>query len=82
MLYFDGTPVDEPYDGLEFKTLEEEFYYNNGNSYLVFRDTNNFEVTFKIKYLKGYDFKIVYKVVEKAVNCTKANPGLSKYKLY
>ena len=26
-VYFDGRYVEEPYDGLEFKTIEEEFYY-------------------------------------------------------
>ncbi len=82
LIYFDGTAVDEPYDGLEFKNLEDEFYYNNGNSYLVFRDIQNTEVAFKIKYLKKYDFKKVYKIVENAVKCTMKNPELSKYKLY
>lgn len=82
LLYFDGRYVMEPYDGLEFKTLEEEFYYNNGNSYLVFSDSNDFKVTFKIKYLREYNFNMVYKVVEKAVIYTKANPDVSDYKLY
>ena len=81
-LYFDGRYVEEPYDGLEFKTLEEEFYYNNGNSYLVFEDTTGFKVTFKIKCLKEYNFNKVYKVVEKAVIYTKAHPEVSEYKLY
>ena len=82
MLYFDGTAVDDPPDGIEFKTIEETFFYNNGNSYLVFRDSNNFEVAFKIKYLREYDFQRVYDVTKKATECTKANPSLSKYKLY
>lgn len=82
ILYFDGVPVDDPYDGLEFKTLEEEFYFNNGNSYLVFRDEEGIEVLFKIKYLKEYDFEKVYKATEKAVMYTQSNPQISKYKFY
>ena len=82
MLYFDGTAVDDPPDGVEFKTIEEIFFYNNGNSYLVFRDSNNFEVAFKIKWLREYDFQTVYDITKKATECTKANPHLSKYKLY
>ena len=82
ILYFDGVPVDDPYDGLEFKTLEEEFYFNNGNSYLVFRDEEGTEVLFKIKFLKEYDFEKVYKVTEKAVIYTQSNSQISKYKFY
>ncbi len=82
ILYFDGVPVDDPYDGLEFKTLEEEFYFNNGNSYLVFRDEEGTEVLFKIKCLKEYDFEKVYKVTEKAVIYTQSNSQISKYKFY
>ena len=82
ILYFDGVPVDDPYDGLEFKTLEEEFYFNNGNSYLVFRDEEGTEVLFKIKCLKEYDFEKVYKVKEKAVIYTQSNSQISKYKFY
>ena len=82
ILYFDGVPVDDPYDGLEFKTLEEEFYFNNGNSYLVFRDEEGTEVLSKIKYLKEYDFEKVYKVTEKAVIYTQSNSQISKYKFY
>jgi hypothetical protein len=81
-VYFDGVYVEEPYEGLEFKTLEEEFYYYNNNSYLVFVDDNNFKVKFKIRNLHGYDFDMVYKVTEKACNYTKAHPSVSKYKLY
>ena len=62
-VYFDGVYVEEPYDGLEFKTL-------------------GFKVRFKIRYLQGYDFDMVYKVTEKACNYTKAHPNVSNYKLY
>lgn len=81
-VYFDGRYVEEPYDGLEFKTIEEEFYYYNSNSYLVFKDNIGDQVCFKIKFLKEYDFEKVYKVVEKACNYTKAHPEVSEYKLY
>ena len=66
----------------EFKTIEEEFYYYNSNSYLVFKDNIGDQVCFKIKFLKEYDFEKVYKVVEKACNYTKAHPEVSEYKLY
>ena len=56
MLYFDGTAVDDPPDGMELTTIEQQFFYNNGNSFLVFRDDENFEVAFKIKYLREYNF--------------------------
>lgn len=81
-VYFDGVYVEEPYEGLEFKTLEEEFYYYNNNSYIVFVDDSGFKVRFKIRYLQGYDFDMVYKVTEKACNYTKAHPNVSNYKLY
>lgn len=83
LVYFDGRYVEEPYDGLEFKTEEEEFYYYNGSSYIVFVDDNNFKVRFKIRYLKDKNYKLeVYKVVEKACIYTKAHPEVSDYKLY
>ena len=83
LVYFDGRYVEEPYDGLEFKTEEEEFYYYNGSSYIVFVDDNNFKVRFKIRYLKDKNYKPeVYKVVEKACFYTKAHPEVSDYKLY
>ena len=83
IVYFDGRYVEEPYDGLEFKTEEEEFYYYNGSSYIVFVDDNNFKVRFKIRYLKDKNYKPeVYKVVEKACFYTKAHPEVSDYKLY
>jgi hypothetical protein len=83
LVYFDGRYVEEPYDGLEFKTEEEEFYYYNGSSYIVFVDDNNFKVRFKIRYLKDKNYKPeVYKVVEKACIYTKAHPEVSDYKLY
>ena len=83
IVYFDGRYVEEPYDGLEFKTEEEEFYYYNGSSYIVFVDDNNFKVRFKIRYLKDKNYKPeVYKVVEKACIYTKAHPEVSDYKLY
>ena len=82
-VYFDGRYVEEPYDGLEFKTEEEEFYYYNGSSYIVFVDDNNFKVRFKIRYLKDKNYKPeVYKVVEKACIYTKAHPEVSDYKLH
>ena len=83
IVYFDGRYVEEPYDGLEFKTEEEEFYYYNGSSYIVFVDDYNFKVRFKIRYLKDKNYKPdVYKVVEKACIYTKAHPEVSDYKLY
>lgn len=82
LLYYDGRYVEEPYEGLEFETMEEEFYYYNGNSYLVFEDYTGFKVSFKVKCLKEYEFSKVYKVVEKACNYTKAHPEVSEYKLY
>lgn len=82
LLYFDGTAVPEPYDGLQFENDKQEFYYNNGNSHLVFRDKDNFEVAFKVKDIKDYNYKKVYKVVEKAVICTVNNPKLSSYTIY
>ena len=83
LVYFDGRYVEEPYDGLEFKTEEEEFYYYNGSSYIVFVDDYNFKVRFKIRYLKDKNYKPdVYKVVEKACIYTKAHPEVSDYKLY
>lgn len=83
IVYFDGRYVEEPYDGLEFKTEEEEFYYYNSSSYIVFVDDYNFKVRFKIRYLKDKNYKPdVYKVVEKACIYTKAHPEVSDYKLY
>lgn len=82
ILYFDGVAVDDPYDGLDLSDLKDEFYYNNGNSFLVFEDKDGFKVSFKIKYLKEYDYERVYKVTEKAVEYTKKHPEVSKYKLY
>lgn len=83
ILFYDGRFVDDPYDGYEFQSLEEEFYYNNGNSYLVFQDKNTEEkVSFKVKSLKDYDFDTVYKIVEKAVEYTKEHPEVSEYKIY
>lgn len=82
IVYFDGRFVDFPYDGYEFKDLKDEFYYNNGNSYLVFKDETGFEVAFKIKYLKDFKFRKVYRLVKKACDYTKSHPGVSKYKLY
>lgn len=82
VIFYDGRFVDDPYDGYEFKTLEEEFYYNNGNSYLVFEDETGYRVSFKVKCLKEYNFDIVYKIVEKAVMYTKSHPEVSEYKLY
>ncbi len=83
IVYFDGRYVEEPYDGLEFKTEEEEFYYYNSSSYIVFVDDYNFKVRFKIRYLKDKNYKPdVYKVVEKACIYTKAHTEVSDYKLY
>lgn len=82
IVYFDGVYSEEPYDGLEFKTLQEEFYFYNNNSYLVFVDNNDFKVRFRIRYLQNYEFEKVYKVTEKACNYTKAHPEVSDYKLY
>ena len=82
IVYFDGRYVEEPYDGLEFKTEEEEFYYYNSSSYLVFVDDENFKVRFTIRNIKNKNYAKVYKVVEKACIYTKAHPEVSDYKLY
>ena len=82
LVYFDGRYVEEPYDGLEFKTEEEEFYYYNSSSYLVFVDDENFKVRFTIRNIKNKNYAKVYKVVEKACIYTKAHPEVSDYKLY
>lgn len=81
-VYFDGRYVEEPYDGLEFKTEKEEFYYYNSSSYLVFVDDENFKVRFTIRNIKNKNYAKVYKVVEKACIYTKAHPEVSDYKLY
>ena len=81
-VYFDGRYVEEPYDGLEFKTEKEEFYYYNSSSYLVFVDDENFKVRFTIRSIKNKNYAQVYKVVEKACLYTKAHPEVSDYKLY
>ena len=82
IVYFDGRYVEEPYDGLEFKTEKEEFYYYNSSSYLVFVDDENFKVRFTIRNIKNKNYAKVYKVVEKACIYTKAHPEVSDYKLY
>ncbi len=81
-VYFDGRYVEELYDGLEFKTEKEEFYYYNSSSYLVFVDDENFKVRFTIRNIKNKNYAKVYKVVEKACIYTKAHPEVSDYKLY
>lgn len=81
-VYFDGRYVEELYDGLEFKTEKEEFYYYNSSSYLVFVDDENFKVRFTIRSIKNKNYAKVYKVVEKACIYTKAHPEVSDYKLY
>lgn len=81
-VYFDGRYVEEPYDGLEFKTEKEEFYYYNSSSYLVFVDDENFKVRFTIRNIKNKNYAKVYKVVEKACIYTKAHPEVSDYKLH
>lgn len=81
-VYFDGRYVEELYDGLEFKTEKEEFYYYNSSSYLVFVDDENFKVRFTIRNIKNKNYAKVYKVVEKACIYTKAHPEVSDYKLH
>lgn len=81
-MYFYGVPVPEPYDGYEFGSEEEEFYYNNSRSYIVFRDKFNCKVKFKLKTLKYYDFDLVTEVVKKAIEYTKEHPEVAKYKVY
>lgn len=80
VMYFDGGYVDDPYDGLEFKTEEEEFYYNNGRSYLVFEGDKGFKVRIKIPALKIFSYQSVCEVVIKAIDYTKAHPDVSEYK--
>ena len=81
-VYFDGRYVEELYDGLEFKTEKEEFYYYNSSSYLVFVDDEDFKVRFTIRSIKDKNYAKVYKVVEKACLYTRAHPEVSDYKLY
>jgi len=54
ILFYDGRAVDDYWDGVD-PTPIEEFWHNNGNSYLVFEDEKGTQVTFKIKYLKEFD---------------------------
>lgn len=82
VMYFDGGYVDDPYDGLEFKTEEEEFYYNNGRSYLVFEDESGFKVRIRIPCLKIFEYQNVCEVVIKAIEYTKAHPEVSEYKFF
>lgn len=74
ILYFDAIAVDEPYDGLEFKDDEEEFYYYNSESKLVFMDTDGeLKICFKIRNLKQFniDYEKVCTVVKYAIETTK-----------
>ncbi len=82
IIYFDGRYVDFPYDGLEFKSEKEEFFFNNWNSYIVFVDDTGFKVRFKIKWMEMLPYEKVYKLVEIGYYYTKAHPEVSKYKLY
>lgn len=82
VMYFKGGYVDDPYDGLEFKTEEEEFYYNNGRSYLVFVGNTGFTVKIKIPCLKMFRYQDVRKVAIKAIKYSNAHPGLSDYPLH
>jgi len=82
IVYYDGRYVMEPYEDYEFKTEEEEFYYYNQESYLVFVDDNGKKARFKIRDINNHKYSTVYKVVEKACNYTKAHPWVSKNKLY
>lgn len=82
VMYFKGVYVDDPYDGLEFKNEEEEFYYNNGKSYLVFRGTTDFEVKIPIPCLKMFPYSKVRKVAIKAIKYSNAHPGLSDCPLH
>ena len=81
-MYFDSVYVDEPYDGYVFKDEREEFFYNSGESFIVFEDKNKFKVKFKIRNLKNFKFKYVCKVVERAIDYGEKHPGLSNYRNY
>lgn len=81
-MYFYSVYVDEPYDGYDFKDKKEEFFYNNGESFIVFEDKNGFKVKFKIRNLKNFKFKYVYKVVKRAIEYGEKHPGISNYRNY
>lgn len=71
ILYFDGVAVDD--DDIE-RTVEEEFYYNNSESKLVFMDPESeLKVYFKIRHLKQFNiaYEDVYTVVKYATEMTK-----------
>lgn len=82
VMYFKGGYVDDPYDGLEFKNEEEEFYYNNGKSYLVFVGDNDFTVKIPIPRLKIFDYQDVRKVAIKAIQYSNSHEGLTDYPLH
>ncbi len=86
IFYFDVGYVDDIYDGYEFKDEEEEFYYNNSNSYLVFRDITDFEVRIKISTIEKIKEIITFEemcaLTSQAIEYTKKHPSLSKNKLY
>ncbi|MBO5477670.1 MAG: hypothetical protein J6A15_07970 [Clostridia bacterium] len=82
VMYFKGGYVDDPYDGLEFKTEEEEFYYNNGRSHLVFVGDNGFTVKIPIPRLKIFDYQDVRKVAIKAIKYSNSHEGLTDYPLH
>jgi len=53
-MYFEGHGVEEPYEGYEFESCEEEFYYNNNSSYLVLLNEEGIKSKFPIQDLKEY----------------------------
>ena len=82
VMYFKGRFVDDPYDGLEFKTEEDEFYYNNGRSDLVFVGDKGFKVIIPIPRLKIFDYQDVRKVAIKAIKYSNSHEGLTDYPLH
>lgn len=86
IIYFDPYPVDEIYDGYEFESEEEEFYYYNKDSSLVFQDITNFKVRVKISTIKSIKSSMTFEEIRTAVKIaadyTKKHPHVSKNKLY
>lgn len=86
LFYFDLRYVDEIFDGYEFKDEEEEFYYNNSESYFVFRDITDFKVKIKISTIEKIKEIITFEdmctLTAQAIECTKKHPSFSKNKVY
>ena len=86
IIYFDSFPVEEIYDGYEFVDEEEEFYYYNQASAIVFRDITDFKIRIDIstikKTKKTMTFEAICNAVRIATEYTKKHPEVSRSKLY